>query len=423
MIAARDILALLALLAALAVVSLLIFAGVANAQTASCTSLTIGQSQDITAFSVCKKVTLNSVPPPSAGVAGICVPTNIDAAQWASFYNNPPTGVTIADCSGGCTGYSYGGYCYYHSGDLSTNSCDTTCASYGGCNAAGTRYIGSDDSSGSRCGAVATALAGTSLSAAASTGADPGCGMNTFKGGWIVYNYYTPTTTCASTASSGRICACNGTGGSAPCNLPWGGTVAHGASVTAYVASAGTPGCTSQTRTCTNGVLSGSYTAQSCTAGCSLPWGGYIASGASVTAYQNPSAPCTSQTRTCTAGSLSGSYTNQSCAAGCGGYSYAGYCYYPGGYETSCTSACASRGGCSAAGTDRIGINGSNADCQAVADAIGMQYDVGVTNVATSDGCSAQVGARSIVRLRRATASQSCGTVVSTGNRVCACNN
>ncbi|HAT68279.1 MAG TPA: hypothetical protein DCS20_01525, partial [Candidatus Yonathbacteria bacterium] len=50
---------------------------------------------------------------------------------------------------------------------------------------------------------------------------------------------------------------------------------------------------------------------------CNLPWGGTTPSGSSVTAYQLPSvtspATCTPQTRTCTNGTLSGTYTNQSC--------------------------------------------------------------------------------------------------------------
>ncbi|MHB8860341.1 MAG: hypothetical protein ACYC48_01235 [Minisyncoccota bacterium] len=113
----------------------------------------------------------------------------------------------------------------------------------------------------------------------------------------------------------------------APCNVsPW-GTIASGSSVTAYQsASVTSPAtCTSQTRTCTNGTLSGSYTNASCSvtlASCTLPWGGTIASGVSVTAFLNPTAvaPATcasdpSQTRTCTNGTLSGSYTNQNCTA------------------------------------------------------------------------------------------------------------
>lgn len=53
------------------------------------------------------------------------------------------------------------------------------------------------------------------------------------------------------------------------CNLPWGGTIANGASVTAYQNSApvGT-NCVGESRTCTNGVLTGSYTSQACNNGC-----------------------------------------------------------------------------------------------------------------------------------------------------------
>ncbi|MGE3758606.1 MAG: LCCL domain-containing protein [Pseudobdellovibrionaceae bacterium] len=52
-----------------------------------------------------------------------------------------------------------------------------------------------------------------------------------------------------------------------PCNLPWGGSIASGASVTAYQSSSTVcvANCPSQTRTCTNGVLSGTYTHASCT--------------------------------------------------------------------------------------------------------------------------------------------------------------
>ena len=53
----------------------------------------------------------------------------------------------------------------------------------------------------------------------------------------------------------------------ASCTLPWGGTIASGSSITAYYATPVACGstCTSQTRTCTNGTLSGTYTKQSCT--------------------------------------------------------------------------------------------------------------------------------------------------------------
>jgi len=107
------------------------------------------------------------------------------------------------------------------------------------------------------------------------------------------------------------------------CNLPWGGTIASGQSVIAYQALSVAFGgsCIFETRTCTNGVLSGSFTFQNCTinppANCTLPWGGTIANGQSVTAYQTLTVPngqvCASQTRTCNNGTLSGSYTFQNC--------------------------------------------------------------------------------------------------------------
>jgi hypothetical protein len=52
----------------------------------------------------------------------------------------------------------------------------------------------------------------------------------------------------------------------ATCTLPWGGSIIHNASVTAYLAStvASPATCTSQSRSCSNGVLSGSYANASC---------------------------------------------------------------------------------------------------------------------------------------------------------------
>lgn len=108
------------------------------------------------------------------------------------------------------------------------------------------------------------------------------------------------------------------------CSLPWGGSTGSGQSVTAYSSASPPAGQTcsaiAQTRTCINGTLSGSYTQQSCSpSACSLPWGGSIADGQSVTAYSAASPPagqtCSAiaQTRTCANGTLSGSHTNQSC--------------------------------------------------------------------------------------------------------------
>lgn len=51
-----------------------------------------------------------------------------------------------------------------------------------------------------------------------------------------------------------------------PCALPWGGTLGHGDSVTAYQAAASAcyGSCVSETRQCNDGVLSGSYTQPGC---------------------------------------------------------------------------------------------------------------------------------------------------------------
>lgn len=107
-------------------------------------------------------------------------------------------------------------------------------------------------------------------------------------------------------------------------------TISHGASVTAYQAASVPNGqqCVSETRTCTNGTLSGSYTNATCTvqpppnnASCTLD-GVTVAHGASQTFYSasTVTSPNTcvaiSQTRTCNNGTLSGSstYNKASCS-------------------------------------------------------------------------------------------------------------
>lgn len=139
------------------------------------------------------------------------------------------------------------------------------------------------------------------------------------------------------------------------CTAPWGDTVNQGSSVTARQTATVPCGnsCASQVRNCDDGVLSGTYTYETCTvsacAGCALPWGGTIANGASVTAYQN-AAPngtaCVSQSRNCAAGTLSGTYTNQTCKAGCatpcGNRTHGGTCTAYSAPTVACGSVCTS---------------------------------------------------------------------------------
>jgi hypothetical protein len=107
------------------------------------------------------------------------------------------------------------------------------------------------------------------------------------------------------------------------CALPWGGTLAHGQSVTAFSAASPTCAfntCSQQTRTCTNGSLSGSFSSQNCSpkTGCSVVGlvvsAGFYGSGsasASTTVSFNSSITSWNTVKTCESGcSCSGSSTN-----------------------------------------------------------------------------------------------------------------
>lgn len=115
----------------------------------------------------------------------------------------------------------------------------------------------------------------------------------------------------------------NTLGGVLPCTLPWGGTINSGYGVTAYLSDTASCGslCIPVSRICTNGVLGGADAQyQSCTVNscsCSLPWGGTLENGTGIKAYSTATVSCGSlcsgETRTCTNTVLSGTYTNQTC--------------------------------------------------------------------------------------------------------------
>ncbi len=112
---------------------------------------------------------------------------------------------------------------------------------------------------------------------------------------------------------------CNGATNCQPCTLPWGGSLAHGTSVPAYLDSLPDRACVEETRVCVDGTLSGTYTFSHCEPGCELPWGDAIPSGSSRSAYSTHGASrtlsCAQQRelRTCTEGVLSGSFQNENC--------------------------------------------------------------------------------------------------------------
>ncbi len=141
----------------------------------------------------------------------------------------------------------------------------------------------------------------------------------------------TTTTYSGSAGGAGGTASCSGSrtlSVNQSCSLPWGGTIANGQSVTAYQASSVAYGnsCVSQTRTCTNGTLSGTYTNQSCSVGaaanCTVN-GTTVTHGSSQTFYSAQAAPtgqvCSSvsQSRTCTNGTMSGSSVYQYASCTC----------------------------------------------------------------------------------------------------------
>ncbi|OGG62798.1 hypothetical protein A3C21_00820 [Candidatus Kaiserbacteria bacterium RIFCSPHIGHO2_02_FULL_59_21] len=156
-------------------------------------------------------------------------------------------------------------------------------------------------------------------------------------------SYVTPNQSASTSVAPSQTTTYNGTvsgpGGSGSCSVTLtvnrsctfnGQTITHGNSVTAYQASTVPYGssCSSQTRTCNDGTLSGSYQYSSCSvnspANCSLD-GVTVNHGESRTFYSVQTAPsgelCSfatySQSRACTDGSLSGSASFQYASCSC----------------------------------------------------------------------------------------------------------
>lgn len=178
-------------------------------------------------------------------------------------------------------------------------------------------------------------LGGSYSFASCSAGAPSSCLFNgqTIAHGQSVTAYASSSVASGqSCVSQSRICNNGALSGSyaysscsvnAPASCLFNGqTIAHGQSVTAYASSSVSYGgsCSGQTRTCNNGLLSGSYNYASCSMESPLSCyfnGQTIAHGQNVTAYASssvaPGQSCSSQTRTCNNGSLSGSYLYSNC--------------------------------------------------------------------------------------------------------------
>jgi hypothetical protein len=135
------------------------------------------------------------------------------------------------------------------------------------------------------------------------------------------------TRVCTAGALSGSYQFANCSVGAPASCLFNGTTINHGDSVTGYSSSSVPFGqvCSgvAETRTCNNGVLSGSATFASCDTNAArscLFDGKTILSGESITAFQSSTSQfggsCDQESRLCTDGTLSGSYTFGSCTIG-----------------------------------------------------------------------------------------------------------
>ena len=178
------------------------------AQASDSYTVTNGQTLEITAHSVCKRVANSSG-------QSLYVPT-IAAAEWSSFYNTSHTGVTITTCPPACGGTSVGGYCWYFG--AGGESCDTVCTGRGGCNITGTRDYAGSAGSLANCQAVLTALGQGSgaIDDFPNNSVELGCGKfgsYTNMAPHLMRDYYNATTCSAAGIASPladqRACACN----------------------------------------------------------------------------------------------------------------------------------------------------------------------------------------------------------------------
>lgn len=266
------------------------------------------------------------MPTPPAGWA-VCGMTNTCCSTAQPTQPNPFIAINCTTATTGPVGCNYGSY---YAGVCD----DSACASAGTCAAGQCHYQGlcgnfclnelDTVTDPDACGTYLCQTGGVmQFTPTTPPGRSPQicplvCELGTGGGGG--------SSSGSSTSSS------SSSGGGASCTLPWGGTMASGLSTSAYQSSSVACGssCVSELRNCTNGTLSGSYTNQSCSAAicppaaaCNLPWGGTLASGGTVTAFQSSAVggcgSCTSQVRTCTNGVLSGTYTYPTCTVtGCG---------------------------------------------------------------------------------------------------------
>lgn len=163
---------------------------------ANISSVAAGQTMTIDAHGVCKKVTNNGGP-------RTMIPYG-SAGEWALFRNNKPGHISLADCPPPCGGRLIAGFCWYKGGP--GQSCNTVCASRGGCDLNGTRNYAGSGGSRANCQAITNAFGeGAYVN---QRGGDLGCSEYSPKG--TLYWLAGSATTCGSSVErNSRFCACN----------------------------------------------------------------------------------------------------------------------------------------------------------------------------------------------------------------------
>ena len=223
------------------------------------------------------------------------------ATNLVSTMVNGACGATVGTCSAGSV-----------TADNGQTACDTTrswsCAGTGGGTTASCSLANAACSSCTSTACGTTAHGGTCTSYATSSVAYgstcPAAITSTCSNGsWSI----TPATYPSCTVAAAASC-------SSPC-----GTIAHGATCTAYAASSVACGntCSSQTRICSNGILSGSYMNASCVITSCATMCGSIANSCNASVPSNYVAGSCGGTATwtCTSGNASTqcSITNAAC--------------------------------------------------------------------------------------------------------------
>lgn len=148
-----------------------------------------------------------------------------------------------------------------------------------------------------------------------------------------------------------------------------------------------------------------------------IPPGG---SGTFYSATSHADCASISEVRTCTNGVLSGSFSHTSCSAPpppvCGGVQLGDYCWYAGNLGQSCDQVCASRGGCESA--DDLSYSDPNV-CIAILDAVnmGLQGSFPAGQHMGSIGCAY----RTSTSQRFNSFGYVCGSSDAQQRRICAC--